>query len=173
MQVNIQADEHVKTKQEKIDVLQKQRRKYMPVQTYYADREQQALVSEAQKKLGGIDNEEQLTDMYQNAVDNHDKFAAAVIMLQAAKVGHLNEILQSQKALREAKDEFGNILAKDGKYFEQSQDGFNQHINQILIEKLGMSQQQALQIQSEASTLAKNVGHFNLGAGFALNLQSL
>ncbi len=159
---NIKADKEVEKSQQRIDALQKQKRKYMPIQTYYADREQQALVAESQKKLGGIDNEEQLVDMYNNAIDNHDKFAAAGIMLQAAKVGHLNEIIQSQIATKTADDADGNREATEGKYFEQSQGGFNQHINQVLIDQLGMSQQQALQIQSEASTLAKNVGHFNL-----------
>ena len=169
MKKNVVTKGEKQNRLKEIESLRQKKENLMPVQTFYADREREKLIREEQSKLGGIDNEEQLIDAFNNSIANDDKMAAAAIMLQAAKVGHLNEIIQSQTSNKEvyAKDDEGNdirdqIVIKKGQKLRQGQYGFNELINQVLIGKLGMDQQQAYALQSDASSLAKTVGHFNL-----------
>lgn len=141
-----------------------------PIQTFYADRERDALISQTQQKLGNTNNEDMLKELFNNAIANKDREAAAAIMLHAARVGHLNEMIHSQRAqenvtekyIDENGDKKERILIRTGEKFHQSGYGLSAMVNQILVKKLGMSDQQAYAVQADASMLAKSVGHFNM-----------
>lgn len=160
--INIISPEDKKESLDKINQYKEKMNDMAPIQTFYADRAREELTREAQKKMGNKDNEEELIDMFKNAIKNDDKNAAGAILMQAAKVGHLNEIIQSQTSDEDVLDKNGNVVIKKGDRLRQGQYGFNELINQKFIKELGMSEQQALALQSDASSLAKSVGHFNL-----------
>ncbi|MFA6107036.1 MAG: hypothetical protein WC745_05210 [Patescibacteria group bacterium] len=155
----------------KINSLQKDLSFYRPMQTFYADRDRDALVSQTQQKMGNTNNEDLLKELFKNAIANKDREAAAAIMLHAARVGHLNEMIHSWTSNKNVKedilDENGKktgerIVVAKGKKLHQSGLGLNELVNQALIGELGMSEQQAYSVQADASMLAKSVGHFNL-----------
>lgn len=142
--------------------LQKAEEQLQTPYTFHAEQNRNTLVREAMGKIGDNDNEDDLIAMFNDAMSRGDKEMAAAVMVTAAKVGHLNEIIQSQKATENVKDERGKVVIKKGEYLDQSGYGLNALVNQQLIGKLHMSDQEAYSHQSTASSLAKSVGHFNL-----------
>ena len=145
-----------------IGKLTKELENYKTPYTFYAEQTRNAAIREQQAKIGDNDNEDDLIAMFDDAVARKDKEMAAAVMLTAAKVGHLNEIIQSQQATEDVKDETGKVVIKKGDNLDQSGYGLNALVNQKLIEDLGMSEQEAYSHQSQASSLAKADGHFNL-----------
>lgn len=146
----------------KIDTLEKKLKSRRPIQTFYADRARDEAISKAGKTLGDNDNEEFLVDAFQDALVNGNKEVAQAVMIHAAKVGHLNEIIQGYKSKTNVYDKSGKLLVKAGDALLQGGYGLNQLVKQALIEDLGIDEQTALAAQSEASTLAKGVRHQNL-----------
>ncbi|PIR13097.1 hypothetical protein COV49_03285, partial [Candidatus Falkowbacteria bacterium CG11_big_fil_rev_8_21_14_0_20_39_10] len=133
--------------------------------TFHAEQSRNALVREAMGKIGDNDNEDELIAMFEDAMARKDKEMAAAVMLTAAKVGHLNEIIQAQKSNKNFKYENaidGDGVLKAGQNLPQGGAGLNELVNQKMIGELGMSEQEALSYQSQASGLAKSIGHFNL-----------
>lgn len=130
--------------------------------TYFADQKRMSAISEEMKKIGNDDNEEHLVEMFNAAVAKGDKELASAVYIHAAKVGHANEIIHSQRATEDVKDEYGNVKTEAGHTLDESVYGMHALTNQTLIKKLGMSEQEALSVQSQVSTLAKAVGHYNL-----------
>ncbi|MFA6393895.1 MAG: hypothetical protein WCW25_03430 [Patescibacteria group bacterium] len=163
-------DNKVSLNNNKIEQLRTDMTHYRPIQTFYADRDRDALISQTQQKLGNTNNEDLLKELFKNAIANKDREAAAAIMLHAARVGHLNEMIHSWTSKKDVKEEYidenGNkkerIVIGEGKKLHQSGLGLNELVNQALISELGMSEQQAYAVQADASMLAKSVGHFNM-----------
>lgn len=162
MRKNVVTKDDKEKQSKKIEEMEKDLVLKRPVQTYYADRERDALISEARQKLGNNDNEEDLVEKFQDAVVNGNREVAQAVMVHAARVGHLNEIIQFSRSTKDAYDKEGNLIAKKGKFLPQGGHGLNELVNQYLIGKLGIDQQSALATQSEASSLAKATRHFNL-----------
>ncbi len=157
---------------EEISKLEKKLSLRKPIQTFYANRAREALISEASKTLGDNDNEEALQEILRDAIANGNKEVAQAVILHAAKVSHLNEMMHGYRSKRdvyedEERDKNGNIikrgrlLAKKGDYLPQSGGGLHSLIQQALIEDLGMDEQTAYAVESEASTIAKSVKHQN------------
>lgn len=147
---------------EKIDRLEKDLRLRKPIQTFYADRARDEAISRAGKTLGNNDNEEFLVDAFQDALVNGNKEVAQAVMIHAAKVGHLNEIIQGYKSRVDIYDKNKKLVVKAGDALPQGGYGLNQLVKQALIEDLGIDEQTAYAAQSEASSLAKGVRHQNL-----------
>lgn len=132
-----------------------------PIQTYYADREREGLVREAQSKIGDIENPEHQVELFRYALANKNKEEAAAIITQATKTGNLNDILYSMRTKEDVKDEFGNVAIKKGEKFTNSAAGLDAFFNQVMMEELGMGGQAALAIQSELSSIEKSKGNWS------------
>jgi|GEM_PF-983266 len=130
-----------------------------PIQTFYADREHDKLLSEAKNTLGDNDNAEYLVDAFKNALRTGNKEVAQAIILHATSVGHLNEIINGYKSKRDVYDEKGNLLVRKGQALPAGGYGLKEVIRQALIEDLNIDEQTAYATQSEASTIAKAIKH--------------
>ncbi|MDD5295116.1 MAG: hypothetical protein PHP21_04380, partial [Patescibacteria group bacterium] len=148
-------------REEEIFGLEKKLDRLQPVQTFYADRAREALISEGKKKLGDNDNEEELFAMLKNAIASDDQGTGAAILTHAASVYHLNEMIQNWRSTKDVMGEDGKIKFKKGRFLTQGAEGLNTLIDQAFIEGLGMSEQQAYALQREVSTIAKDKGHWN------------
>lgn len=127
--------------------------------TFAANQGRQKMVREATAKIGDNDNSEDLVDMYNHAKAVGDKELAAAVFLAAAKNGHSNEIIQSQKGTGTWKDKSNTF---ENKTYDTNQDGLNAFVREQLMgaEGLGMAEQEALAYQSEFSSICKKVGHY-------------
>jgi hypothetical protein len=127
-------------------------RKEKPVRTPYtfdANMGRKKSVRDTMSKIGDNDNSDDLVDMWRHAKAIGDKEFAAAVFLAAAKNGHSNEIIQAE-------------TGKDGKVYDTNQDGLNAFVKEQLMGKeLGMAEQEALDYQSQFSSICKQVGHFN------------
>ncbi len=165
-------DDSVRDNQDlEIEKLEKRLSQRKPIQTFYADRAREELISKSSKMLGDNDNEEFLQETLRDAIANGNKEVAQAVIIHAAKVSHLNEMMHGYRSKRDVYewnvDKDGNkvkgkLLAKKGQALPQGGAGLNELIKQALIEDLGIDEQTAYATQSEASTLAKSVKHMNM-----------
>lgn len=133
-----------------------------PIQTFYADRAQEELISKAKRTLGDNDNAEYLVDAFKDALRKGNREVAQAVLLHATQVGHLNEVIAGYKSKRDIHDEKGKLLVKQGEAMPAGGYGLKHLVQQALIEDLGIDEQTAYATQSEASTIAKSIKHTNM-----------
>jgi len=150
--------------QGKIDKTKEEYGKYKAPYTFYADAKRMEMIGEQSKKLGDNDNEEDLVEKFNDAFRQGNKNLASAIFIHMAKVGHSNEILEMVKALEDVKNSKGETVSsvKNGDTFTADAAGLRGMVNQYFVKGLGMNQQEAYAVQTQFSTLAKKVNHYNL-----------
>lgn len=155
--------------------LQERLDKIQPPEAFYATRERRQLQDEEAKKIDST-NEEELIQMFRSAVASGDMTQAAAILKQATKAGHLNEMINhGASASRDtyldvdgnitfdASKAVGEAITKEGQRFTSDQDGMNAFMQDVMMKKFGMAEQEAYSLQSDLSDLAQNVGHWEYG----------
>jgi hypothetical protein len=132
---------------------------YIP-QAYYSRQAGRSAMFEEMKKVE-TSNEDELIALYNNALRTKNVSKAAAVTMAATKVGHLNEIIQSQKASDDVyADDGKTLLAKKGEYFDSSGEGIHAFIKDNFMKKLGMSKQVAYGYENDYSDMAQEVGHW-------------
>ncbi|MFA6455008.1 MAG: hypothetical protein WCV70_04085, partial [Patescibacteria group bacterium] len=136
--------------------------KYETPQTFYAHQKSMTAYQEAAKKSGMKDNEDEIVETFDKAIENGDNELAVGMILHAVEVGHGNEMLQKHRAKADVLDDNGNVVTKEGEFFRQDNSGMRGFFKQYVQGKMGLSEQEALSIQSQFSSRAKAVTHMNL-----------
>ncbi len=132
---------------------------YIP-QAYYSRQAGRSAMMEEMRKID-TSNEDELIALYNNALRTKNNSKSAAVVMAATKVGHLNEIIQSQRASKDIyADDGKTILAKAGEYFDSSVEGIHAFIKDNFVNKLGMSKQVAYGYENDYSDMAQEVGHW-------------
>lgn len=157
----------------RIEDLKLQQQKAMGPEAFYALRDRRALIREEMRKIETT-NEDELIHMFNNAVQNGDKINAAAILMQAARAGHLNEIVNAsryQKARKFTDEEkkHGWEDRAEGEKFSSNQQGLSDFFNQIMGEKLGMNKDERLTLQSDASDIAQENDHWAMAQSIGMH----
>lgn len=154
--INAEKDKEEKKLDERRDFLNKNIR---TPYTFAADQGRSKNVKDAMSKIGDNDNSDDLIDMWRHAKAVGDKEMAAAVFLASAKNGHSNEIIMAEKGTGNAKTEQYKEQFK-GKTYTTDQDGLNAFVQEQFMGELKMSEQEALNYQSQFSSICKGVGHF-------------
>ena len=124
-----------------------------------AERGWRSLISEKQRNID-TDNEEELVSLAQAAITKKDPVEAAAVLLQAAHVGHLNELLNGIKSPLAGKNDDTGSSYKKGEVFDASLEGFHNFMDAIFNKHLGVSRQTTLSLQDDASRIAQEINHW-------------
>ena len=104
---------------------------------------EKTLINEEMKKVADIDNSDELVSYLEDALHKKDKYRAVAIMQKLAKDANENEYLNA----------FG---------YDSDAKGLNQFTQDTLVKKLGMSEQQALAVQSDVGYIAERNNHWEV-----------
>ncbi len=159
---------------------------------FMAQQLRRAQDAEESKKYN-TSSEEELISLMKGAIARGDMAAARAILLQAARVGHENEVVNysykptedyyehREKGLMsktefddftkgmsadKIKEEFehgGQAIIKAGEQLPSGLQGMHAFIREAFIKKLKMNQQVAYALENDVSNVAEQTGHWNVG----------
>ncbi len=135
---------------------------YIP-QAYYSRQAGRLAMNEEMKKID-TSNEDELKALFKNALRTNNISKALAVTMAAARVGHLNEVVQDQKASKDIyldlPDGTKRLIAKKGQYFSSGVEGLHAFVKDIFIDKLKMSEQNAYSFENDFSDMAQSIGHW-------------
>ncbi|MFC1663251.1 hypothetical protein ACFL04_03775 [Patescibacteria group bacterium] len=163
---------NLRSSQDRIRKLKEEQIEKAGPEAFYALRDRRLLQREEMNKLDTT-NEDELIYMFKNAMKQDDKIKAGAVILQAAKVGHLNEILnasQYEQDVRYTEDEkkVGYRDRDKGQFFDSNQQGMQNFFRQIMRDKLGMEDKESLSLQNDVSNIAESIHHWAMGQSVAV-----
>lgn len=154
------------------------------ISTIYGDAEQAAAIAEAKKNVTS-DNEDELIADFGTAMATNNLALAAAIAQKLVPVGGFNGLLGTYGYSAKAgftKEEKAKLLDTTGKTAEQikkdkdyyeKQKGANDFVRDYFGDKLGMSEQNYLRLQSNLSGAAESNSHAYLAKTVGANLGGL
>ncbi|MFH1366967.1 MAG: hypothetical protein ABIH38_03180 [Patescibacteria group bacterium] len=160
-------EEEMKKIRDNISRLEDKKVGAMGPQAFYSLRARRLLEREEMNKLDTT-NEDELIYMFKDALKNKDRIRANGVLMQSARVGHLNEILNATQ-YKEDRSVTAEEAAKGweakqkGLYFDSNQQGLTDFMKQIVMKQLGSPTQEALALQNDLSNMAENIDHWTFG----------
>ncbi|MFC1687145.1 type IV secretion system protein [Patescibacteria group bacterium] len=149
-------------------------------QAFFAMRGRRGLIQEEMRKLTTT-NEDELIMLAENAVRTGNDLQLAAVSLQAARVGHWNELLNAFKTTDVSKyidQETGEYHKKtpwgekinpdhapvdsEG-HFMANQAGTSAFVRDVMMGQLKMGEQDAFSIQNDLSNIAESIHHWFAG----------
>lgn len=164
--------DEINKRSERVQQLTEQEHKYAPPEAFYALRDHRLLLRDISNKID-TSNDEELVEMMHKAITNNDSNLVEAIMLRAAKATHLNELPNGfqythDRPVTEAEKAEGYEPYKKGENFASTQQGLSDFVNQILIEKVGLSKERAYSTQNDASEIAQEYNQWTVAQSMGM-----
>ncbi len=126
-----------------IDKLSRDMTKYMAPRGFEGRAAAKGLINEKKNKIDDVKNADELITYLRDAIERKDKYRAAAVMEKLTQDGNQNEFL----------NDFG---------FGSGSVGLHQFMQERMIKKMGMREQEALALQNDISYNAEGNNHWEV-----------
>ncbi|MBU1166882.1 hypothetical protein KKC60_00540, partial [Patescibacteria group bacterium] len=141
---------------------------------FLAQQERRSANQESSKKYDTT-NEDELIAYKQNAIRRDNVTDAAAVCLQAARVSHLNELINTTKATEDWYEdsetgemttkakEGSRLVFKAGDELSAGIEGLHVFVKEIFEKKFNYGKQASLALENDLSNIAESVSHWTFG----------